>query len=58
MEMPVTNGLMEVSSNTSTYIFAKTGTKKIKIHNSNKGEVSNVAVKQVRITKITVVCYK
>ena len=58
MEMPVTNGIMEVSSNTSTYIFAKTGTKKIKIHNSNKGEVSNVAVKQVRITKITVVCYK
>jgi hypothetical protein len=58
IEMPVTNGLMEVSSNTSTYIFAKTGTKKIKIHNSNKGEVSNVAVKQVRITKITVVCYK
>lgn len=57
IEMPVTNGQMEVLGN-STYIYAKTGTNYIKIHNSNNGEVKNVKVKQARITKMTVVSYK
>lgn len=57
VEMPVTNGQMEVLGN-STYIYAKTGSNYIKIHNSNKGEVKNVKVKQARITKMTVVSYK
>ena len=57
VEMPITNGQMEVLGN-STYIYAKTGTNYIKIHNSNKGEVKNVPVKQARITKMTVVSYK
>ena len=55
---PVTNGQTKVESNTSTYIFAKTGTNYIKIHNSNKGEVKNVPIKQKRFYSLTVVSYK
>lgn len=56
--MPVTSGEMSVETNKKTYIFAQKGTRYIKIHNSNKGEVKNVLVKQARIYKMTIVSYK
>ena len=55
---PVTNGKTEVESDAKTYVFAKTGTNYIKIHNSNKGEVKNVLIKQKRFYSLTVVSYK
>ena len=55
---PVTYGKTDVQSTTKTYIFAKTDTNYIKIHNSNKGQVKDVPIKQKRFQKLTVVSYK
>ena len=55
---PVTNGKTQVESATKTYIFAKVSTNYIKIHNSNKGQVKNVLIKQKRFYSLTVVSYK
>ncbi len=57
-EIPVTNAKMVIESNTKTKIFSQVDYSKIKIHNSNNGQTSNVYVKQVRIYKMTVVYYK
>ena len=55
---PVTNGKTQVESSTKTYVFAKTNTNYIKIHNSNKGQVKDVLIKQKRFYSLTVVSYK
>lgn len=55
---PVTNGKTQVESNTLTYVFGKTNTNYIKIHNSNKGQVKDVLIKQKRFYSLTVVSYK
>ena len=56
---PITNGKVTVESNTLAYVFAKkNGTNYIKIHKSVNGQVSNVAVKQIRMYSLTVVSYK
>ena len=57
-QMPVKNANMQVESSELTYLLAKKGANYIKIHNSNNGEVKNVYVKQVRITKMTIVTYE
>ena len=55
---PVTYGKTQVESTTKTYILAKTNTNYIKIHNSNKGQVKDVFIKQKRFYSMTVVSYK
>ena len=56
---PITNGKVTVQSNTLSYVFAKKGgTNYIKIHKSVNGQVSNVAVKQIRMYSLIVVSYK
>lgn len=55
---PVTNGKTQVESETKTYVLAKTNTNYIKIHNSNKGQVKDVLIKQKRFYSMTVVSYK
>ena len=55
---PVTYGKTQVESETKTYVLAKTNTNYIKIHNSNKGQVKDVLIKQKRFYSLTVVSYK